>query len=296
MRNPGEHHSQQIGGMAGAGGVEAMRWSAVGMVLAAVWGVLVPKPSLGVNQFPPSQRATAAAVEQCVTSGRWNEVQGFYSLIGSFRHPIHPNDYADVLSLLAAHAGNDFLYGKALTGIRVCFKYGADPNALNGLPLYTAAKFDKWQKITARLLFFGADPNLESKGPRHPYPQKPLGTPLSAAIEWKKPKNVELLLRHRANPNLASREDKRLPLSEAAQTGQVEIMKMLIKAGAQVNAANRFTKRTALHEAAIANQPGAIQELLKSKADKKLKDKNGKTALQLARANRATAAIRALGG
>lgn len=266
---------------------------AVGVLLAT----LVAPPSTGVVQ---TRGATVNTAFHLVKGRDWAGLKKLHDRVGSFRVGLsnkvgfsNTNDF-DILSELASYSGNAFLYGKMLTGTRLCFEYGADPNAFNGLPIWWAARCDKWQKLTERLLIYGAKPNLETRGPGKPYSDEPWGTPLSQAIDWKKPKNVALLLKYGADPNLRYRKDKLLPLSAAASSGQVDILQQLVKAGAKVNAKNSITGRTALHDAAAKNQAQSIIELLKHKADKRARDKNGKTALDLARKAKASSAVRAL--
>ncbi|MFN8138802.1 MAG: ankyrin repeat domain-containing protein [Fimbriimonadales bacterium] len=266
---------------------------AVGALLAG----LVVERSPMIGQF----RETSAGTARSLVLGRdWVGLKKLHDQVGSFRVGLSnkvgfssTNDF-DILTHLAILSGNATRYGDAMTGTRLCIEYGADPNAFNGLPLWWAARCDKWQKLTERLLIYGAKPNLETHGPGKPYENKPWGTPLSQAIEFKKPKNVVLLLKYGADPNLSSKQKKELPLSAAATTGQVDIVKLLIKAGAKVNAKDSSTGRTALHEAAAKNQAQTVTELLKHKADKRVRDKSGKTALDLARKAKALSAIRAL--
>lgn len=254
------------------------------------------QPGITEPRGTPQTYPSAGLVRSLAMRGRWQELEDLYRKSGPFRHPIREGDSHDVLSLLAELSGNSTLYGNALTGIRKCIEYGADPNALKGLPLWTAARIDNWQKITERLLRKGAKPNLETWGPGKPWKPEPWGTPLISAIEGKNPKNVALLLKYKADPNLPSEKGKRLPLAVAASSGEVEAITILIKAGAKVSAKNEVSGRTALHEAAASNQPSAIRVLLSAQASRSVKDKKGKTALSLARAAKAREAIRALGG
>ena len=98
------------------------------------------------------------------------------------------------------------------------------------------------------------------------------------------------------------------PLAYAAWLGRPGIMSMLLENGARVDQKNSVTGRTALHEAAIARMPHrwasypyseerqteVVKVLLRHGADKKIKDKDGKTALDLAKKPNAANVVRLL--
>ncbi|MBL1150959.1 MAG: hypothetical protein HND42_12210, partial [Armatimonadetes bacterium] len=128
------------------------------------------------------RRPDCERVFRAIIAGRWSELDELKQQVGSFNHPIAPWDDTDILSRLAGVSGMAGHYPNALTGMRICIEYGADPNALDGQPLRAAAFEDKWTKMVARLLEYGANPNLTTR----------YATPLVCAVEGDKPKNVEV--------------------------------------------------------------------------------------------------------
>lgn len=77
--------------------------------------------------------------------------------------------------------------------------------------------------VTALLLVKGADPNVQDELGR---------TPLMNAARTGDLKSMQHLLKHRADPNLATTKARWTALMWAAKRGQVDILKALLKAGA----------------------------------------------------------------
>jgi hypothetical protein len=84
------------------------------------------------------------------------------------------------------------------------------------------------------------------------------------------------------------------PIFIAALLGQIETINLLIEKGADVNVAAAESGLTALHGAAIGKRSEAIKRLLEAGADATLRDKTGKTALDIAERNKDTASIELL--
>eukprot|EP00731_Ephydatia_muelleri_P005259 Em0002g1435a len=90
------------------------------------------------------------------------------------------------------------------------------------------------------------------------------------------------LLKHRANVNIRDNVSYRTPLHLASYDGHVEAMKVLLSGGADVNAQTKFG-RTALHWAATEGHGPAVQTLIASGASLNLQDDCwGETALHCA--------------
>ncbi len=272
-------------------------------------------------QAPKPERSsvTSWTVSQAVRWGKWDEVHQLYKELGSFKFPIDPQrDGRDVLSQLALETDDAGTYANVLTGVRICIEYGADPNAIQGLPLRTAAGTDQWSKVVERLLQYGADPNLHPEG---------VETALINAVAANRPKNVEVLLQYKADPNREAwvtvrgsplpfdrpnigRRRPVTPLIVASQVGRPEIVRILLEGGADVNQADTVYRRTALHEAAVGrslfrhepfsrefteeNQTETVRVLLEHGAHKELRDKDGNTALDLAKKANAANVVRLL--
>ncbi|RMG24598.1 MAG: hypothetical protein D6724_05735 [Armatimonadetes bacterium] len=293
------------------GKVESQGASAQGKPSGAPQDPQTPKPERSA--------VTSWTVSQAVRWGKWDEVYRLCNDLGSFKFPIDPQrDAYDVLTLLALETDNAGTYANVLTGVRICIECGADPNAIQGLPLRTAAGTDRWSKVVERLLQHGADPNLHPDGAE---------TALINAVAANLPENVRLLLKYKADPNqeawvtvkgnllpfdrpnLARRRPV-TPLMLAAQFGRPEIVRILLEGGADVNQADSVYGRTALHEAAVGGslfrlhpfskeyteeaQTETVRILLERGANKDLRDKDGNTALDLAKKANATNVVRLL--
>lgn len=197
-----------------------------------------------------------------------------------------PDDELDVLTRLCRLVDNDYRYRWVLTGIRWCVERDADVNAMGGRPLIASAN-DPHLKVLSRLLEYGAKPNLIPRG---------FSSALRIAAENGRSENVEALLKSGADPNLSSGHLPLPPLSAAASKGQSDILAILVRAKAKINWKSPLTGRTALHEAAAKDHAESVAYLIKSGADKRIKDKNGRTPLALARKMGSKGAVIELGG
>ncbi len=88
---------------------------------------------------------------------------------------------------------------------------------------------------------------------------------------------VQLLLQHKANPNLLDKQSF-YPLQLAASKGRDAICKLLIENGATIEAKTQHGG-TALHVAAASDFPSTIQVLLDAGANKEATDTGGNTPL-----------------
>ncbi len=103
---------------------------------------------------------------------------------------------------------------------------------------------------------------------------------------------IELLLAHGADINSKNAQGG-TALHDAALAGQAEAVEALIKHGCDVNARDADSGATPLHHAASWGRKNVVEMLLANHADRTIKDKNGRTPLDLAIANGqdATAAV-----
>ena len=90
--------------------------------------------------------------------------------------------------------------------------------------------------------------------------------------------NIEKILAEGANPDYKSKSHKEPALVLAAQMNNLEAVQALLKAGAQVNNTD-LKLRTALNEAVSHQNLAMLQELLKYHANVNAQDDNGDTAL-----------------
>jgi len=118
------------------------------------------------------------------------------------------------------------------TAVDILLENKADVNKENNsgeTPLYRAASRQLRDVVTKMLDEYGGDPNK--------------GSPLMVACRRSNVDTVDTLLKHGADPNLASascdRDSKhRLPLFAAVDEGNSDVVKSLLNAGANVNAVN----------------------------------------------------------
>jgi ankyrin repeat protein len=84
-------------------------------------------------------------------------------------------------------------------------------------------------------------------------------------------------------------------LHDAALAGQAAVVELLLDRGASIDAPDTEAGATPLHYAASWNRRPTVELLLKRGADATLRNKAGKTALDLARDNNAGEALALLG-
>jgi len=95
---------------------------------------------------------------------------------------------------------------------------------------------------------------------------------------------LELLLKHGAQVDSLNAQGA-TALHDAALAGQKAAAEVLIRHGANVNARDAESGETPLHRAASWGRRGVVELLIEQKADPHIKDKNGRTPLDLAIAN-----------
>ena len=107
---------------------------------------------------------------------------------------------------------------------------------------------------------------------------------------------MEYLLEKGADPNM-EHADKLTPLHRAAITNQAQAARVLIANGAKVNHVDDLGMTPLLYAASIDyGDTAVVESLLAAGADRNVKDKQGRTALELARAYQHTAIANVLAG
>jgi ankyrin repeat protein len=91
------------------------------------------------------------------------------------------------------------------------------------------------------------------------------------------------LLEHGADVQLKTTAGTTL-MHEAALGGSAEIIAVIAGRGVDVNIPDKESEQTPLHYAASFDRPDAVEALLKAGADTKRRDRKGRTALDLAKA------------
>ncbi|VVC35016.1 Ankyrin repeat-containing domain,Ankyrin repeat [Cinara cedri] len=152
---------------------------------------------------------------------------------------------------------------------------GAKVNAINIVretPLQLAVRGGH-KEIVGFLVANGADVNTVSKFG---------GTALHSAVEEGYTDIARFLVEKGAYVN-ARGEDRRTPLHCAAAKGSKEIVEFLIGKGADVHAVDNMHGETPLHKASKCGHRDVIKVLLDKGADPALKDRYGRTAIELAK-------------
>lgn len=110
---------------------------------------------------------------------------------------------------------------------------------------------------------------------------------LMCAARFARPAAVRLLLDQGADVRMKDKDGSTVLMIAAqgySEESRVEVVAMLVEAGAKVDASGAEGK-TALMCAAMNSMPGVVRQLLDLGADAKLKDKQGKRAIDYARDN-----------
>ena len=248
------------------------------------------------HRYPGQESLTHA-----IADGKWTRVKELFAELKAEKRK--PSE-GSIAALMNGRIVSDLYYANILTGIRFLKEAGENVNGTNGYALYLAAGGDRHGQIIERLLEYGADPNHAYFNPEYKNRNRiegipPLGEATSAT-------NVNLLLKYGAKPDVFFVYESTYrpvfkghvtPLMRSVIIGpRPSVTKLLLDGKANPNLKCPENGMTALHFAAQYNFDNLIPMLLKAKADKKLKDKNGRTPLALARKFKATKAIKALGG
>ena len=212
-------------------------------------------------------------------------------LLASNANPNARNNKGKTPLHVAVHVDNDYLARRLLL-------YGAHPNSpdnKDNTPLHLAAGNAQkifTYKITDELLCHGADPQIENSSNQ---------TPLMLAKQAKATNNYNGLFRHRQYVHIdrvigmlqhTSRRTKQLTVLDkgyirCAKTNNVPTMRQI----AQCPTINKDQqvgkyKRTALMYAARNNRTAMVDCLVNElQVDKQMKDNNGKTAYDYAKAH-----------
>jgi ankyrin repeat protein len=142
-----------------------------------------------------------------------------------------------------------------------------------GSPLHFAVWVSS-PEIAALLLDGGADPNAQISAPG----ETAAGlTPLRAAVLAHQKESVQLLLAHKADPNIPDGEGK-TPLHRAVLERHKELVRLLLENHAEVNRQDNY-RETALSYAVTLSETSIAAALLDAKADPNLKGQQGQTPL-----------------
>jgi ankyrin repeat protein len=180
---------------------------------------------------------------------------------------------ADDEKRTALHNAAGWLQGHV---IRVLLNAHAEVNARDryaNTPLHCASKsLENPEEVGRLLIEAGSDVNAVNQGGY---------TPLHAAAEGGHAGLVKLLLKAKADVNLASLEIGVTPLHAATERKHINIINLLLEAGANVNAyQNRIG--TPLHIAAYAGDASIVTLLLRAGADVKAPNPVGATPIDVA--------------
>ena len=253
---------------------------------------------LAANLISVTQQLTTnhTDIVDLIVRSRWGEVDQALAKIKSFPESKFKDDGETVIGFLCTYAGRSDLTGNVLKGMRLLYEHRANPSGDHGVSMFHASRLDQWGEVTERLIQYGVNPNAKCSM----NPSFEGIAPLFLAADYNKSsKAAGVLLTHGADPNTFSLDPERpqsdlgpmTPIMIAALRNNPGIVAALIKFKAKVNLSNPSSGMTALHYAAKANASESIRALLKSGANKKLKDKKGRTPLVIAKLAKAKQAI-----
>lgn len=190
-------------------------------------------------------------------------------------------DGAYRLSSLLANS-IDHKYPDRIKLVQLAISLGMDPSLdSNRLLFYAIISLD----LPVLRILVSSGANLELKF--HSY------TPLHLTVRYPFIEGTRLLVSSGSNIDTPSGYTGKTALHYAAEIGNIDIAQILIQAGANVNLVDRFTNSTALHHVVvfkewepmykILNRVMLCNLLIDVGADRKIKNKNGETAPQLAK-------------
>jgi ankyrin repeat protein len=212
----------------------------------------------------------------------WRIVLGCVALASGLIHGAAtmaqiPPSAAEIAAYTGLHAAAARGDAAAIAGL---IAQRADPNARDGAgrtPLHVAA-FAGHQAAVAALIAGGADPKAQENR-RYDI--------ITIAAVRDDPAMVRLAIRLGADPRAITSPYDGTALIAAAHLGHDEVVRALIEAGAPLDHVNNLGW-TALIEAVVLGDGGprhvaCARALVEAGANREIPDRNGRTALQLAR-------------
>ncbi|MEI7984723.1 MAG: ankyrin repeat domain-containing protein [Armatimonadota bacterium] len=259
---------------------------------------IFPGLLLAVN-FVPTQAQTHTNQPDFVDlifRSRWSELDQALKKINSFPKSQFKDYGETVIGSLCTFSGRSDMTGNVLTGMRLLYEHGANPSGNHGAAMLQASRLDRWGEVTERLIKYGVNPN--AKCSMNPVFEGLVPIYLTAEYN-NSTKAAVVLLSKGADPNVftinpenpTSDKGQLTPLMIATFKNKTEMIKTLVKFKAKVNLTSPSSGMTALHYAAKSNASESITALLKAGANKKLKDKKGRTPLDIAKLAKAKLAV-----
>lgn len=254
-----------------------------------------------INFLPPQAQSPTSQPDlvDLIFRSRWDELDQALKKIVYFPHSSSRKYGETVIGSLCMYSGRSDMTGNVLTGMRLLVKHGANPSGNQREAMFFAARLDEWGEVTERLIKYGVNPNAKcSMNPKF----EGL-VPIYLTAEYNKStKAAVVLLSNGADPNVFSVNPENptgdkgqlTPLMIAAFKNKPEMIKTLVNFKAKVNLTSLSSGMTALHYAAKSNASESIEVLLKAGANKKLKDKKGRTPLAVAKLAKSKLAIQLL--
>jgi uncharacterized protein len=236
-----------------------------------------PWPPRVVDNTRREDVGVASRIAYLLRHGRRTEADKVFRIYGTLEYPINKYDLqftSDVLSAVVGGTHDINFRRGAIANMQWCLERGAVVDANDNNPLWTAAHSDATGDSVKFLL---------SKGARPVHRDRERVSHLAAAIRAGRPWNVQILLRHGADPNAWYGKAKMLPIIEAARAGDLWSLKRLVEAGARIDSRDPWNESTALHIAARLNHEEMVRYLLSKGADRNLKDENGLTPIEVAK-------------
>lgn len=115
-------------------------------------------------------------------------------------------------------------------------------------------------------------------------------TPLQGAAWFGRLEVAKELIKYGANVNMGARDLLRVPpltyaVISTYTNGSIEMVRLLLEKGANINAVDGYEGYTAIMNAVLSNRPQMVRVLLAHGASLDIKNKKGKTVIDLAREN-----------
>jgi ankyrin repeat protein len=231
-----------------------------------------------------------------IVRSRWSELDQALKEIKSFSKSQYREYGETVIGLLCMYSGRSDMTGNVLSGMRRLYEHGANPSGNQREAMFHASRLDEWGEVTERLIKYGVNPNAKCSLT----PKFEGLVPIYLTAEYNKStKAAVVLLSNGADPNVFSVSPENptgdkgqlTPLMIAAFKNKPEMIKALVNFKAKVNLTSLSSGMTALHYAAKSNASESITALLKAGANKKLKDKKGRSPLDIAKLVKAKSGI-----
>lgn len=235
--------------------------------------LLVTPKQLPSQELPAEGRSVDLGV--AVSQANWKVAERLYKKYGTVNFPMSSSDQPpDALARVVAGGRYPSNVFSATGGIDWLLARGASIDGYKGAPLRNAVA-DKTGELLTYLLEKGANPHLFDTAK---------GAPLHFAMSDGSWKCFDILMARRVDVNKQISQEGQTPLMWAAQYGNEKIAKRLIMAGATLDLRQPTTQMSALHFAVKNDHASMVAFLLRHGASRRVRNAEGQTPFQFAKA------------